>query len=186
MKDTLIFIHHSSSSLVAGAAEAEVVEAAVGRGVAAGGDAIVAAKVFGAQPRATFDHALCAARRPRRIVGRARRIVIVRVPIGAPLPDVADHVGQTVTVRRETADGCAAAITVFACVAFGEMALPPVGDGSAAGAQFIAPRVGLPLEAAARRRFPFGFSGQALARPARVGGSVGPRNLTDRLVGRGL
>src|SRR5262249_14177716 len=65
------------------------------------GGATVAAIVV---PRAAPHHPVAAARGAGRIDGRAAAVVILVVPVGAPLADVAVHVEKSVGVRAVGAD----------------------------------------------------------------------------------
>ena len=59
--------------------------------------------------------------------GREPVVIIMPVPIGTPLPDVAGHVGQPIAVGRERADRCRRAVAVFRGVLVRESSLPDVG-----------------------------------------------------------
>src|SRR5580704_6034989 len=99
------------------AAEAEVVGAGVRGALAAGAGLVGRAILVGTQVRAAPHHALGDARLARvetvagalRVdgrpaAGRETGVVIVAVPVGTPLPDVARHVVEAVAVGRERPD----------------------------------------------------------------------------------
>src|SRR4051794_33034990 len=64
-----------------------------------------------------------------------------RVPVGRPLPDVADHVVEAVAVGRVGGYRGGALIAVAGQVLLRENALPCIGQVAAAGCEFTAPRV---------------------------------------------
>src|SRR3954467_11389884 len=91
------------------------------------GRAVATAVARRAQMRAAFDHLarnpdLGLARvvasflvPPARVLGDAAALerfglVLLREPVGGPLPDVANHVVDAVAIRREGADRCGALI----------------------------------------------------------------------------
>src|SRR6185295_4772619 len=99
-----------------------------------------------------------------------------------PFPDVADHVVQAVVTRRKRADGRGARVAIFEPVLEGEPTLPVVRHHAAAGCELAAPCVRLAIAAGARGEFPFRFSRQLFACPARVRFSVGECNVHDRMI----
>src|SRR5882672_3739002 len=118
---------------------------------------VASAVVRRAQVRAAFDDLLWnldvggsgvvaailapAARVLRDAAGLRRiRFVPRRVPVGRPLPDVADHVVQTVTVRRECGDRRRALEPIGIGVLAGEFTLPGIGHVTAMRRELIAPR----------------------------------------------
>src|SRR5580704_3407836 len=138
------------------------------------GRAIAAAVIRRAQMRAAFDYfagdfdlrlaggvalRLAAAARIFRNATRLRRVglVLLRVPIGGPLPDIADHVVDAVAVGRKRRYGRRAIETVLAAVLVREIALPVIGVVFPAGRELVAPGELGALEAAARGEFPFGL-----------------------------
>src|SRR6266478_5707814 len=54
-----------------------------------------------------------------------------RIPVGRPFPDVADHVVESVTVRRECRDRRRAFEAVRLCVLAGKFTLPGIGHVTA-------------------------------------------------------
>src|SRR4051794_26175645 len=75
------------------------------------------------------------------------------VPISCPLPNVADHVVQAVTVRRKASDRRAAGVAILLRVEHREEPLPGVGYGRPLGIESTR-EVVLSLAAAARCEFP--------------------------------
>src|SRR4051794_24305905 len=119
------------------------------------GRSIAAAIVWRAQMRAALDHLAwnldvglagivacglsAAARIFRDAAGLRRvRVVLVRVPVSGPFPDIADHVVNAVTVRRECRHGRGALKTIGVQILPRKLALPGVGLVLAAGREFVA------------------------------------------------
>src|SRR6476659_5496649 len=102
---------------------------------------------------------LAPAARVLRDAAGLRRIGFVprRVPVGRPLPDVADHVVQPVTVRRECGDRRRALEAVRLGVLEWKLTLPGIGHVTAFRRELFAPRKLGAIEPAARRKFPFCF-----------------------------
>src|SRR5262245_10721731 len=90
-------------------------------------------------------------------------------PARAPLPRVARHVVETVGIRPERRDRARAVEAVGAGVVPRERALPDVHAMLAVGLELRAPRIRLPLEAAAGRELPLGLRRQPLVVRRRVG-----------------
>src|SRR5262249_9108165 len=103
-------------------------------------------------------------------------------PLGAPLPGVAGHVVQPVSVGRVRFHRRQAGVAVLAAVAAGKLALPGVGHPLAAGAQFVAPVVALAVQPAAGGPLPLGLGGQLFAGPVGVGGGVLVADVDDRVI----
>src|SRR6476620_8850621 len=68
------------------------------------------------------------------------RLMLWRIPVGRPFPDVADHVVQTVTVRWEYGDRRRALKAVSTGVLVRESTLPGIGHVTAGRREIIAPR----------------------------------------------
>ena len=102
-----------------------------------------------------------------RDAARLRRIglVLLRIPIRRPFPDIADHVVQAVAVRRERRDRRSALEAVLAKILARKFTLPGIGHMLAVGRELVAPAILGAVEAAACGEFPFGFGGQLLAGP---------------------
>src|SRR5207247_2626989 len=119
------------------AAEAGVRLAGLGLALAARAGAVALAVAVGAQERPAALHALGlpppvrvdAAGGTRRVVAAAprARLVAGAIPVGAPLPDVARHVGQPIAVGRVAAHGGGAREAIQLRVLAGELPLPGVG-----------------------------------------------------------
>src|SRR4051812_40843254 len=93
---------------------------------------------------------------PARVLGDAAALerfglVLLREPVGGPLPDVANHVVEAVAIRREGPDSCGALIGAVRCVPVRELALPRVRHLPPAGRELVAPGELATLKPAARR-----------------------------------
>src|SRR5262249_20321018 len=113
---------------------------------------------------------------------RAAGIRIGEIPVGAPLPDIAGHVVQTVAISRERFDWRRARVAVFCRVVVPGVALEGIALRMLVGERLIAPDVLLALQAASRGEFPLGLGGQPLARPFGVGNRVEPGDVDDGVV----
>src|SRR5215211_5453319 len=109
-------------------------------------------------------------------------LVLLRVPVGCPFPDIADHVVDAMTVRRERGDWGGPLEAVAVRVLPRKLALPGVGHVPAVRRQLVAPCVVGAVEAAARRKLPFGFARELLAGPLRVGKRVAEGDMHDGMV----
>ena len=185
------------------AAEAEVRRGGVDRLRKARRGPVSAAVVWRAEVRAALDHpagdenlglARIVALGLARSAGIARRATGLdhlagmtrHVPVGGPLPDVADHVQQAVAVRRERVDRRGARVAVALQVLPRELALPGVGHVLVARQELVSPRVGFFLEPAAGGKLPFGLARQRLALPRREGLGIRERDVHDRMPRRAL
>ena len=160
---------------------------------------VTSAVVRRAQMRAAFDDLpwdlhICrsgieavglaaAARILRNAAGLCRiGLMFWRIPVGRPFPDVADHVVQSVRVRRE----CGYRRSAFEAVGLGvltrKFTLPGVGHVTAVRREFIAPGKFRVFKAAARCKFPFSFGWQFLAGPLCVGERIVERHMHHRMV----
>src|SRR5262249_49974285 len=136
------------------APEADVGHAGVGAASVPGARAVARTIAVVAQERAAFLDTL-RHERPGRVDGPvrpgrvdcepagARAIQIALVPVRAPLPDVAGHVVEAVTVRRERLDRGGALVAVLDRVAVGKLALPDVALRPRLGERLGAPGVTL-------------------------------------------
>ena len=104
------------------------------------------------------------------------------IRVGAPLPNVACRVVQSETVGRKGADGSQSGKSVGGTVLVGKPALPGVGDKTAVGRFFSAPRIVGVVQPGTRRVFPFGLAGKAAAGPTCIGRRVAPGNLHHRMI----
>src|SRR5262249_14322571 len=175
------------------APEADVGHAGVGAASVPGARAVARTIAVVAQERAAFLDTL-RHERPGRVDGPvrpgrvdcepagARAIQIALVPVRAPLPDVAGHVVEAVTVRRERLDRGGALVAVLDRVAVGKLALPDVALRPRLGERLVAPGVPLVVQAAAGGELPFRLGRQALAGPLRVGDGVVPRDVHDGMI----
>jgi hypothetical protein len=103
-------------------------------------------------------------------------------PVGGPLPDIADHLVQTVAVRRVSADGGGTAVPVVQRVLGGEGALPDVAEVLAVGGELVAPGIAGLVEPAAGGALPLSLGRQASAGPGAERYRVRPRDVHDRVV----
>ena len=109
-------------------------------------------------------------------------LVLRRVPVGRPFPDVADHVVDAVAVGREGAHRRGPRPAVGAQVLVGKVALPGVGHMPAVRRELVAPGEVRAVQPAARGEFPFRFGRQFLAGPPGVGLGVLERHLHDGMI----
>src|SRR5580765_837406 len=141
---------------------------------------VASAVIRRAQMRAAFDDLLWnlhvarsgvvavvlapAARVLRNAAGLHRiRLMLWRIPVGRPFPDVADHVVKSVTVWRECADRRGALEAVGIGVLPREFALPGICHVTAGRRELIAPRKLSAVEPPARSKFPFRLGWHVLA-----------------------
>src|SRR5690606_14180803 len=89
-----------------------------------------------------------------RIVPRAVAVEGGAEPIRAPLPNVAGHIVETVSVRQEGIHRRGADIAVLARVVVREFALPDIHPVHSVRPELVAPGVAPAREPAARRIFP--------------------------------
>src|SRR4026209_1251324 len=94
------------------------------------------------------------------------------IPVGRPLPDVADHVVESVAVRGKGADRRRTFVSVACEVLPGELTLPRVSHMTVAGQERVAPRVSCALEPTSCGEFPLSFSSQRLPFPRGKGFGV--------------
>jgi hypothetical protein len=104
------------------------------------------------------------------------------VPVGGPLPDVADHVDQAVAVGRVAADRCGPDVPVLGGVVHREITLPGVGHPAAGRGELVAPGELGPVQPAAGGELPLGLGRHRLAGPGRVRLDIGPGDVHDRVV----
>ena len=109
-------------------------------------------------------------------------LVLGRVPVGRPFPDVADHVVDAVAVGRERAHRRRPRPAVGAQVLVRKVALPGVGHMPAVRRELVAPGEVRAVQSAARGEFPFRFGRQFLAGPLGVGLGVLERHLHDGMI----
>src|SRR5262245_56759475 len=90
------------------------------------------------------------------------------IPIARPLPDIADHVVEPVSIWWEAADGCYACIAVLFGVEDRKDALPTIGNGLAILVEGLAPILSL-IAAASRGIFPLCLRRKLAPQPMRIG-----------------
>src|SRR5271169_2026523 len=122
--------------------------------------------------------------RPLRISRHAscdcQLLVVVRaIPVTGPLPHIACHVIQAVTIRRKLRNWSNPRVPVVSGIGVGKMSLVCVGHPLSARPEFVAPRVALSRETSACRKFPLRFRGQTLPRPLGIGQGVRIGHLDD-------
>ena len=113
---------------------------------------------------------------------RSVGLVLWRVPISGPFPDIADHVVEAVAVWRKCRHRRGAVKAVVAAVFVRKVALPGVSHVLAAGREFVAPGELGTVETATRGEFPFGFGRQLLASPSCVGECIAKRHMHHRMI----
>src|SRR5262245_58825150 len=147
-----------------------------GRGVdrfgVARGRAVAAAVVRSAEMRAALEHlagnadvrlagivALLLVSAARILWDAARlrrvRLMLGRVPVAGPFPDVADYIADAMAVRRKGGHRRGAVVAVGFEVLVREIALPGVRQVLAVGRELITPGEVGSVEPAARGEFPF-------------------------------
>jgi hypothetical protein len=104
------------------------------------------------------------------------------IPVGRPFPDVADHVVNSIAVRRERRHRRRALIAVEGQVLARERALPGVRHLPIARRELIAPCELGAVEAAAGGELPFGFGGQFLAGPFGIGHGILVGDVDDGMI----
>src|SRR5690606_37821927 len=104
------------------------------------------------------------------------------VPVGRPLPNVAGHVVDLVTIRGEATHGRERTIAVAAFVGGREVALPSVGAELALRVELVAPGVFRAFEPSASGVLELGFGWQPLPLRGAVGGGVVPRDVNDGVI----
>src|SRR5215216_249632 len=181
------------------AAKADMARGRVDRLSMARRRTVATAIVWRTQMRAAFEHLawnsdVGLARVVARCLGstawifrnaaRLRRVslVLLRIPVGRPFPDVADHVVETVAVGRESHHRRGALVTILIEVLPREFALPGIRCVLAARRELVTPGKLSLVKSSARRKFPFGFSRQLLAGPFRVSLGIAISDMHDRMI----
>src|SRR5262245_51624477 len=126
-------------------------QARVRRRLHPGARPIAHAVKIAAQIRPTALHSLHHTRfiwvkafvRPRGVFARTIRVIIRHVPVRAPLPHVARHVIESVTVRRKRFHGRGAAKAIGLRVLVRELSLPDIRLPLAIGHLLVSPHVRL-------------------------------------------
>src|SRR5437867_11920176 len=109
-------------------------------------------------------------------------LMLWRIPVGRPFPDVANHVVQPVPVGRECTNWRCALEAVGIGILAREFSLPRFCHMTAGRREFIAPREFGVREPAARRKFPLCFGRQILASPFGVGERIAEGHMHDRMI----
>src|SRR5258706_2965227 len=161
--------------------------------------AVTAAIVRRAQVRAAFDYfsryrdlglawiKACSLGPAARVFGNAARfrhigLVLLRIPVGCPFPDVADHVVEAVAVGRERGYGRSALEAIFVKVLTREFTLPGIRHELAARRELVAPREFGTLQPTTGGEFPLRLGRKPLAGPFRIGLRVAVRDVYDRMI----
>ena len=159
--------------------------------------AVTAAIVRGAQVRAAFDH-LARDLDVRRVVARGLGptarvlrdaagfgcvgLVLWRIPVGRPLPHVADHVVDAVAVRWERRHRRGSFVAVERKILVRKTALPGVGHVLAAGRELVTPRKLGAVKTATRGELPFRFRRQLLSDPPGIGFGIAVRDVNHGVI----
>src|SRR5271156_4271598 len=108
-----------------------------------------------------------------------RRINLVsrRIPIAGPLPNVAYHVVDTITVGGECGHRRGAFETILVPIAPREVALPRVRHVPPAGHEFVTPGKLGAIKSTARGKFPLSLRRQVFSGPFGVGFGVSIGNV---------
>src|ERR1700692_348099 len=119
-----------------------------------------------------------------RNAARLRRVgvMLLRIPIGGPLPDIADHVEKTEIVRRKSLDRRSARVSIAGEIFARKCALPDVCHVLAARCQLVSPCEFRPVKPAARCELPFSLGRQCLAGPFGVGFDIPIGDVDDGMV----
>src|SRR5262249_56919778 len=97
-------------------------------------------------------------------------------------PPMRDEVVEAITVGGKGIDWRGSLVAVKLEILPRESALPRIGHWPPLRSKRLAPRVSRALEAAAGRKFPFGFERQLLASPGCVGARILVSDVNDRMV----
>ncbi len=109
-------------------------------------------------------------------------LVLLRVPIDSPLPDIADHVVDAVAVCRKRQNRRSAVKPIFAKILERKISLPGVGAMHSAGRKIVAPRELGSIKPAARGKLPLSFGRQILAGPLGIGFGVAVRDMNGGMI----
>ena len=104
------------------------------------------------------------------------------VPVAHPVPNIATHVVQAVTIGGKTHHRRGSHKSIFLGVFVGKISGPCIGHELAIALEFITPRIALAFKPTARGEFPLGFGGQTLAGPFRISIRIVPRHLHHRVL----
>src|SRR4030095_5934007 len=99
---------------------------------------------------------------------RVRNLAVFLIPIRGPLPYIAGHITEPVSVCRKRADWRGPFVAVDQKVLVGELALPGVGHHFTTRHKIAAPDELCTVETPTSSELPLGFGRQLLACPACV------------------
>ena len=115
--------------------------------------------------------------------GGGKLCVVVRpVPVAGPLPDVARHVIEAISIRWEMSDWRNTAVAVVPSVRVGEVTLMRICHPLVMFTKLVSPRIGLAGKPAASGELPLGLCRQAFPRPLCIGQRIVVGNVHDRIV----
>ncbi len=146
------------------------------------GDAVTVAVAGMAKEGAAANDPVGSAGRPERIFSFAGRTRERRPEVGAPFPDVACNLVETVAIRRKGPYGTGPVEPVLSGVRVRKRPLPDVAHVGPARGQLVSPWIASPHHAATGRGFPLGLCGQANARPFAECLRVVPRDMHDWMI----
>src|ERR1700722_2259141 len=110
-------------------------------------------------------------------------LVVVRaIPVTGPLPHVARHIVESISVGRKLRHRSKSDVAVFAGIFVREMPLVSVSHPFAIGTKVIAPDIRPAGKSATSRKLPLSFRRQTFAGPLCVRLSVFIRDVDDRVV----
>src|SRR5215831_587465 len=110
------------------------------------------------------------------------RFMLRCIPVGCPLPDVADHVVKAVAVGWKCRDRRGALVAVKPQVLVRKCSLPSVRHVAAAGRELVAPSEFRAIETAARGKLPLRLSRQILVGPLCIGERIAIGDMHNRMV----
>ena len=113
-------------------------------------------------------------RRAFGVVFRAAGVIAALIPVGGPLPGVAGHVVEAITIRREGFDRGEGWEAILGGVLRGKFPLPDIHHPLSAGFHFITPDILFPGQATAGGKFPLRFRGKTFPGPLGVSRGILP------------
>ena len=124
---------------------------------------------------------VAATRISRSATAGTANVMLSGVPVGGPLPGVADHVGEPIAIGREAADGSGALKPVARQVLPGKFALPVVSEHLPLRRQLLPPGIGPAVVPTAGGVLPLRFGGNLFAHPRGVSRDVLPGHMQHRV-----
>ncbi len=103
-------------------------------------------------------------------------------PVRCPFPDIADHVAETIAVRRESTDRRRPFIAVIGVALIGKHALPGIGHELPFRIEIITPGEFAVVIATLGGELPFGLGRQDLPGPPGVGLGIGVSDMDHRMI----